>query len=1163
MRVVRIEIFGFKSFMDRLILPIEGGVTGVVGPNGCGKSNIVDALRWVLGETNAKNLRGGLLEDVIFNGTDALRPLGLAEVTLTLKASGDTFFQDLVSPDLEAELYAAGGEQAEGLAEQEFDDQTSPEQPAQGPQHQENSEAVLIESAHLSESPEQLRKQFTVVKGNLNTKTAVESKPDQSEAGQGANFSDPDAALEPEGQKEVTQRSSTDGAMISLASRFSWLRASSEVQVTRRLYRSGESEFFINRVPCRLKDLKEFFRAVGISARAYTIVAQGEVSRIVTAKPEERRLILEEAAGVLGFRDKIAAADRRLKDTELNISRIEDITKEVGRQVQSLKRQAQRAQNRKQLKDRVRELESLLFADELRNLRANREKFVAQKEEFKNLESSVLAELQNARAQEENARAELMQYDIEGDNIRSRIDSVKEEINNRARQRGERTSRINELRAFSLSKETESTRLKERESTLEQRKSENAGQLEELAAREVCLAAELHSLSQDDETQLRTTADKLSALREQLREHEHRARDVRERLARAQGQLEFAEKQLVSASPVERLKESSGIQSEEILGKFAAEASLLVDGLQVPGEYAAALQSVLGDRAGFLVSKQPFALARHFAEQVLSEDMEESIGIGVLFSEDMSSQGIPAGSDLPTVPFTPLRSLIGAIPSCEAALGRVLDQVYLCDQLEQALDYFESLDDQQRLTSHSRIVLVTRDGELISSTSFYSFRHEGGLVQLKSKTAEFKQLCAGLEQDDQKLRAERSEIQEVISEAEEAHRLALAESQQRQKKARELSNELGSIRGRLQAERRLVAQIEGDIERVKRQQEENRAQIEGYRVESDRIMLELEQLAQDEDKDLHHQLRAMNDEYLKIDDERRSGREILSKLAREVEVVRGRLDSQRSALSDLELHLQKVDLAKENLIGRIQSEYGEDYLSQMENLDDTSEIADEEKHQAREELGKLKQRIQREGEVDPSSIEQYEEERIRLENLETQRDDLTKAASTLRKTIARLQQTSVERFLATFEQVQQNFSQLVPRMFGGGKGTLELEDPSKPLETGVSIIARPPGKKLKSIDLLSGGEKALCATAMIFSMFLVRPSPLCVLDEVDAPLDDANLVRFLSVIKEMSSKTQFILITHNKASMAASDKLVGVTMEQPGASKVITVSLQEAYGQVA
>ena len=162
-----------------------------------------------------------------------------------------------------------------------------------------------------------------------------------------------------------------------------------------------------------------------------------------------------------------------------------------------------------------------------------------------------------------------------------------------------------------------------------------------------------------------------------------------------------------------------------------------------------------------------------------------------------------------------------------------------------------------------------------------------------------------------------------------------------------------------------------------------------------------------------------------------------------------------------------------------------------------------------------------------------------------------------------MRETSIERFLAIFNEVQKNFTELVPRLFGGGKGSLELEDPENPLDSGVLIIARPPGKKLKSIDLLSGGEKALCATALIFSMFLVRPSPLCVLDEVDAPLDDANLVRFLSMVKEMSRKTQFLMITHNKGSMAASDRMVGVTMQQPGASKVITVSLQEAYESVA
>ena len=249
MRVSKIEIFGFKSFMDRLVLNLDEGITGVVGPNGCGKSNIVDAIRWVLGETRAKNLRGGVLEDVIFNGTDELRPLGLAEVSLTVEADGKHFLEDLVSQDLEAD---------------------------------------------------QMTQQTDVVEGE--------------EASAGAS-------------------AASQYAVGSLLEKYSWLKSASEVQVTRRLYRSGESEFFINRVQCRLKDMKDFFRAIGLSAKGYTIVAQGEVSKIVTSKPEQRRRFLEEAAGVQGFRERINSTESRLKETNQNLERIDDIIHEVSRTV--------------------------------------------------------------------------------------------------------------------------------------------------------------------------------------------------------------------------------------------------------------------------------------------------------------------------------------------------------------------------------------------------------------------------------------------------------------------------------------------------------------------------------------------------------------------------------------------------------------------------------------------------------------------------------------------------------------------------------------------------------------------------------------------------------------------------------------------------------------
>ena len=198
-----------------------------------------------------------------------------------------------------------------------------------------------------------------------------------------------------------------------------------------------------------------------------------------------------------------------------------------------------------------------------------------------------------------------------------------------------------------------------------------------------------------------------------------------------------------------------------------------------------------------------------------------------------------------------------------------------------------------------------------------------------------------------------------------------------------------------------------------------------------------------------------------------------------------------------------------------------------------------------------------------TTLARFEEEQARLQNLEAQKQDLLSAAETLKRTISKLTETSEKRFLSTFAIVQDNFSKLVPKLYGGGKGTLELLDPTHPLDSGVEIVVRPPGKKLKTIDLMSGGEKALCAIAMIFALFLHRPSPLCVLDEVDAPLDEANLIRYLTMVKEMSTKTQFIMITHNKQSMNMADKLVGVTMQTPGASRVINVSLQEAYSQVA
>ena len=339
MRVERLEVFGFKSFMERLCLPLEAGITGVVGPNGCGKSNIIDALRWVLGETRASQLRGGVLEDVIFNGTETLRPLGLAEVSLVIRAEKDSLLEELISyyESLEREGLS-GIEQAVDPTNGQGDSATKGE--SQGIAAENNDKGEGLETVEVSEEALAGEMPCELMPGGDTTSPVAQCNDDSVEVSP-SFLSDIKASL----------------------AKYSWLQSVSEVQVTRRLYRSGESEFFINKVPCRLKDLKELFRVLGLASRGYTIIAQGEIGRIITAKPDDRRQVIEEAAHIAGFREHINAVGKRLEDTKNQVIRLDDVIKEVTRQVANLKRQATRAITRAQLKVDLQGFERELFAD--------------------------------------------------------------------------------------------------------------------------------------------------------------------------------------------------------------------------------------------------------------------------------------------------------------------------------------------------------------------------------------------------------------------------------------------------------------------------------------------------------------------------------------------------------------------------------------------------------------------------------------------------------------------------------------------------------------------------------------------------------------------------------------------------------------------------------
>ncbi len=1156
MRVARLEVFGFKSFMERLTLPLEAGVTGVVGPNGCGKSNIIDALRWVLGETRASNLRGGVLEDVIFNGTDKLRPLGLAEVTITLRASAADFFSDLVSPSLEADLIASLN-----LPAAPVDD--------------------VVEVPESKEGTEEHRPHLTVIEGRLGTAAEAEEQavsaldgltPSVGELGVSKTEETSSSADVSEGAVSPTEVAE-DGAAPSVAAeekldeddpkrdvtmltRFAWLKSVSEVQVTRRLYRSGESEFFINRVSCRLKDVKEFFRAVGIGARAYTIVAQGEVTRIISARPEERRLILEEAAGVLGFRDRISAATRRLDDTSVNVSRLEDVIKEVTRQVNSLRVQASRAKNRQSLKDQICSLDRQLFRDTYLEFEVRKGAATQALQQFQEKEAHLDAAAQKVHAEEQEVRGELMRIDLEADSFRSKIDSLREELERRAQQRNKYTSRINELRAFALARGTEISRLEEQLGTFENRQSESQAEVQQLLAREVELQQALSALGQDNSDELREISRRRDELRGNLRDQEQVIRELRDRLISAQSSIKALEEQIVASSPLNQLKQTTQPRDLEELRSVASDTSLFAEGLSVPGEYIRAVQSLLAERAKFLVSKDPEKIARYFVENS-TQRKEKMAGIGVF----RAGSAVVARAPNDTIGLPRLLDLITVNDSCSLAASRIFADVYVVPSTEEAFAFFaaRSLEESSVLAA----TLVTLDGEIITAFSFFSLRHEGGLIHLKSRVDALMAECAEFEEKHQQAAAERERLQQEIRVAEERHTQVLKEIQDRQARARDLHNQIGNVRGRIQAVQRLTQQAVQDLTRVHRQIDESRQRVQEYHEEEQKLQAEIQQLVPDADAPLHEELRNIKQEYEKVEQVRREGRSRLSDVAHQVEEARRALDAVRTNSSKFLLEVQKVELECQNLFVKVRNEYGDEMLAVVVSEEATARLLAEQKSEFEAEVSRLRTRVMREGDVDPSSIARFEEEDARLKDLTKQKQDLETAALTLKRTITRLTETSERRFVATFNAVRENFARLVPRLFGGGRGQIELMDPQHPLESGVDIMVRPPGKKPKSIELLSGGEKALCATALIFAMFLERPSPLCVLDEVDAPLDEANLLRFVNLIKEMSTKTQFLVITHNKSTMAIADHLVGVTQEEPGASKIIAVSLQDAFSQVA
>jgi chromosome segregation protein len=1189
--------------MERTTLDFPRGITGIVGPNGCGKSNIVDALRWVLGEQSAKHLRGAVMEDVIFAGNDRFAPLGMAEVTITLDNDGPL-------PSIAADSEEIGGEPS------------------------------------------------------------------------------PVVAL---------------------------LKEAAEIEVTRRLYRSGESEYLINGRACRLRDITELFLGTGVGSKAYSIIEQGRVGQIVNAKPEELRLFVEEAAGTTLYRARKLAAERKIERTSNNLLRVSDIVAELDRQAGTLRRQVRGALRYKELKAEEDRLDRLATGLRLDAIGTRMTELTTELEDRRRQENDVREATKAAAARRDDARARQDNANLRAEDARRAYYETRGRLTAVTQERQFLEQRVGELAGLveigagelsaaegkldaarrdaaaaeaerarhenDLAQTAESRRACESELTERERAVAQAHRdLEAIRERSIATLAEEARLSNELSSATRqrdTAADRLSRFREeesslgtvtqqllvQIDSGRHRLDDLVIELDSTSGGKESATKRLRELlgrrGEAERLAEQrrgdvSSLGSRydslrELSESFAGYAdgvraimrnggtsasgatAVVADIIDIEPGYERAVAAVLADRLQYVVVGSP-------DDGVRGADYLREAGTGRASFLPRSPRNGGGGAELgdaAPVGATWLRDHVRVRDGYDDAIGALLCGVVVSAGLHEAIDVWRQ--------TPRPLTFVTPEGEVIDSAGVVT----GGSGKpvdegILARKAELRGIRIKMVDAEVKAREARAAFDTVVRDAEEAsqslaeldrrlHELTVARvgaegdlELQRQNllrtedRARALAVEIdGLVREEAQAREQIsalrmrldavIADRRGVEERA-RNLETERQHLEGER-EAVRARLAAERVREAELVQQQHasalRVRACQDAAHDLDERRRAIDERLSRERMEIETARARLADPALTIDALNEQLAAAQATLEALDGEVAAaradlaatEHAMDELStRLEGLREERsriELAVKECELERasleealrerlglepeaiplvaaearasepgadvaalaEELERVRASIRRLGVVNVGAVTELEEIEQRLNELTSQKNDLERSMEDLRGTIARLNRLSRQRFKDAFDRVNEIFHHTFPRLFHGGKAWLQLTDENNLLETGVEIFVQPPGKKLGNINLLSGGEKALTAVSLIFSLFLHKPSPFCVLDEVDAPLDDANIGRFARMVLEMSDRSQFLLITHNKKTMESCNMLYGVTMREPGVSKIVSVEM--------
>ncbi len=1180
MRVKKLDLFGFKSFAQKTTIHFEPGVTAIVGPNGVGKSNICDSIRWVLGEHNPRDVRAPRLEDVIFNGTDHRAPLSMAEVTLTIA----------------------------------------------------NEQGLLPIS-------------FT------------------------------------------------------------------EVTITRRVYRSGESEYAINQSPCRLKDIQELFLGTGLGGGTYAIIEQGHIDMILSSKPEERRVPFEEASGVAKYLAKKQETVRRLDEVEEHLVRIADIIGEVRRQVGALERAANKARQYKSQWEQLKQLEVRLAADELSSGAARTQPLQEQVQALRATRDALETQQQQHMASLEACNAAVSATQQHLQELRTKAVECASQIDQHQSQSSLKTRWIEELTVQLQQLEQEEAQLRARMAQLEEQLARVGGGDAEIHAQRASVREQLEQgrgeLATIDAT-LQAAIDTVAAARPELFEAASAASHQRNQLSQISSRLQSLDAQRArlegqraqraargeelcrrheatveehhalkahcdqiqrQIEAAQQALDAAGARRHELTGRLhqlreqlatqRAEVKLLedlwrryegfpetvktlmgrsIDGLigplvdvvqALPG-HEELIEAALGPLAEALVVRDRQTLSR--CRELLNQQQLEGCRFLVL-------------SDCPAAPVAVEQpqmreGVTGAVkqylktePTYQPLVDWLLNDSWIIDDIQRLLgdgstphgrwvsprgDRWDRrswrfggsragaaggrLGRRQRWEhATASLHVVEQDGARIEAEAAQAEQEwqsrlgalesakgalarvapslhqlEAHLTQLTHETRRIDEEQRGCDLEAQELTAQQAELGAAQSAAQQA----VQEAEQRQQALERAMADAHTAREAAESRRQALLVAKAHVEATLQSLTERSAALQSRKqeIEADRAPLtqqieaktrqreeaaarssELTQQLQDHEQASRHvqeERRRFEAEVERISEALRGEERKRDEVLPHVLEVEQQLSSLMRQIQEQSQQLSERSFRRSRLLERLRELYHIDEAAlQAELQAGSAPLSDEQRATMAEQIQKLRAKLEGMGPVSLGSVDEYDELKRRLEFLQTQQQDLLKARDDLKASITQINRTARAQFRETFERIKQEFQHYYTRLFDGGQADLILMDEEDVLECGVDIVARPPGKRLQSISLLSGGERALTAIALLFALFKVRPSPFCILDEIDAPLDEANVDRFTKVLEEFLELSQFILITHNKKTITKADSLYGVTMAEAGISQILSAKL--------